>query len=80
MNLFNKNDLHEKAAEAAADKAPNADATKVEACVTTTAEAHTALTLVQAAIASSCLADSIMAARAAANNARMQMQQNWRHR
>ena len=47
----------------------NADATKVEAHVTTIAEASTALTLVQAAVASLCRVDSIMVAKPAADNA-----------
>ena len=45
----------------------NADETEVEAYVTTTAEARTALTLVQATAASRI--ESVMAAEAAANNA-----------
>ena len=46
----------------------NADETEVEAQVTATAEARTALTLVQAAAAASRV-DSVMAAEAAADNA-----------
>ena len=50
------------AAEAAADNAMNADATEMEAHVTATAEACTALTLVQAAAAAAGRVHSIMAA------------------
>ena len=46
--LDNKMAAEATAYEAAADDAMNADATEVEAHVTTTAEASTALTLVQA--------------------------------
>ena len=56
------------AAEAAADKAMNADATEVEAYVTTIAEASTALTLMQAPTAPSASrtrVDSVMTAKAA---------------
>ena len=49
------------AAEAATEDAMNADETEVDACVTRTAEAPSALTLVQAPAAASRI-DSIMAA------------------
>ena len=57
----------------------NADATEVEANVTATAEACTALTLVQAAAAAASRANSIMAAEAATDNAMKQMHRRWRH-
>ena len=56
-------------AEAIADNAMNADATEVQALVTTTAEANTALTLAQAAVASPCRAESIIVAEALAEDA-----------
>ena len=58
------------AAEAAADKAMNADARDVGAYVTATAEASTALTLLQAAVAPSASrmrVDSVMTVEAAAD-------------
>ena len=57
------------AAQAATDNAFNADATEVEAHVTTTAEARTVLTLIQAAAAAARCLENRIAAQAAANEA-----------